>query len=158
MTDPATRAVRIETCVSIAINALIPAGIIWLVGIPGPEALGGATGLVQGMLKAAGLATLLMTLVLTAILRARLRKGGLPRTPAVTGPGRFLPARLLPRAIVLALAAIALLVPLGTLAALALHILPLTRVGLLIFNIAFGAMVGLTMAPPLVRRALADLC
>ncbi len=158
MTDPATRVVRAETAVSIAINALIPAGIIWLVGIPGPDGLGGTTGLVQGMVKASGLATLLMTLVLTAILRARLKRGSLPRTSEVEGPGRFLPARLLPRSIVLAMVAIVLLVPAGTLAALALGILPLSRVGLLIFNLLFGALVGLVMAPPLIRRALADPC
>lgn len=158
MTDEVTKVVRTETAVSVAINALVPAGIIWLIGIPGPEALGGATGLIQGMLKAAGLATLLMTLALTTILRARLRRGTLPRTPEVSGPGRFLPARLLPRAIVLALTAIVLLVPVGTIAAVAFGILPLTQVGLLIFNLLFGTLIGLTMAPPLVRRALADPC
>ena len=153
------RAVRNETVVSIAINSLIPAAIIWFLDVSPPQTLTGQTGILGSMLPAAGLATLLMTLVLTNIVRFRVRKGALPALDwpkAERGMMAWIPTNLILRAIALALLALVLLVPAGMLVVNVIGILPLTKVGFLIFNLIYGAVVGLVMARFVVLPALAD--
>jgi hypothetical protein len=119
-------AVRNETVVSIAINSLIPAAIIWFVDASPPQTLTGEYGILGSMLPAAGLATLLMTLVLTNIVRVRVRKGALPALDwptAERGAMAWLPQNLILRAIALALLALVLLVPAG------LVVVALSRIG-----------------------------
>ena len=153
------RAVRTETIVSIAINSLIPAAIIWFVEAHPPQTLIGERGILASMLPAAGLATLLMTLVLTSIVRARVRKGSLPALDwprAERGAMALIPRNLILRAVALALLALVLLVPAGLVVISLIDVLPLTKVGFLMFNLIFGAMVGLVMARFVVLPALAD--
>ncbi len=153
------RAVRNETFVSIAINALVPATIIWFAGVAPPTRLFGSGGIVGSLLPAAGVATLFMTLILTPIIRARVRAGALP---ALDGPAaergalRLIPARLPLRAVALGLLAIVLLVPPGLAVVWLLGILPLSRVGFLLFNLCYGGLVGAVMARFVVLPALAD--
>ena len=152
-------AVRNETVVSIAINSLVPAAIIWFLEASPPQTLTGEYGILGSLLPAAGLATLMMTLVLTNIVRARVRKGALPALDwpkAERGAMAFIPKNLILRAIALALLAIVLLVPAGLIVVALIKILPLTRVEFLIFNLVFGALVGLVMARFVVLPALAD--
>ncbi len=153
------RAVRTETIVSTLINSLEPAGVIWFAGLAPPETILGPNGIIGPMGKAAGLATLLMTLILTLIVRARVRKGTLPaldRPSAASGLLRWLPRPLLLRAIVMAIVALVLLLPVGLLVVAMLDIMPLTRIGFLIFNLSFGAIVGIVMTRLVVLPALAD--
>lgn len=153
------KAVRDETIVSIAINSLIPAAIIWFVEANPPQTLTGEYGILGSMLPAAGLATLLMTLVLTNIVRFRVRKGALPALDwpkGERGALAWIPANVVLRAIALALLALILLVPAGLLVVALTDILPLTKVGFLFFNLVYGAAVGLVMARFVVLPALAD--
>jgi hypothetical protein len=153
------QAVRNETIVSIAINSLIPAAIIWFVEARPPQTLTGEHGILGSMLPAAGLATLLMTLVLTTIVRFRVRKGVLPALDwpqAERGVMAWIPGNMILRAIALALLALVLLVPAGLVIVALTGVLPLTSVGFLIFNLIFGAAVGLVMARFVVLPALAD--
>ncbi len=153
------QAVRNETVVSIAINSLIPAAIIWFLEASPPQTLTGENGILGSMLPAAGLATLLMTLVLTNIVRFRVRKGELPALnwpKAERGAMAWIPGNLILRAVALALLALVLLVPAGLLVVAVIDILPLTKVGFLTFNLIYGAIVGLVMARFVVLPALAD--
>ena len=156
-------AVRTETLVSIAINALVPTLVIWLLGVSPPASLLGQGGILPSMLPAAGIATFVMTLLLTQIVRARVRRGSLPALNwprAERGMMRFIPQNYPLRALALGLLAVVLLVPTGVLIfALfdrALHLLPLTRSGFVAFNITYGAIVGAVMARFVVLPALAD--
>jgi hypothetical protein len=153
------QAVRTETVVSIAINSLVPAAIIWFLDVPPPLTLFGEHAILGSLLPAAGLATLLMTLVLTNIVRVRVRKGSLPALnwpKAERGALAWIPGNLILRAIALALLALVLLVPSGLVVVALIGVLPLTKVGFLIFNLIYGAIVGLVMARFVVLPALAD--
>ena len=153
------QAVRNETVVSIAINSLVPAVIIWFLDASPPQTLFGEHGILGAMVPAAGLATLMMTLALTNIVRVRVRKGALPALDwprAERGAMAWIPGNLILRAIALALLALVLLVPTGLLVVWVIDILPLTKVGFLIFNLIYGAAVGLVMARFVVLPALAD--
>ena len=150
---------RQETAVSTAINALVPAAIIWLLDVNPPQRLVGQDAILAAMIPASGLATLIMTVVLTLIVRARVAAGSVPQLiwpRSERGAYRFIPQALLLRAAFLAVLAIILLVPLGWLITAGSNILPLTRLGALAFNIVFGAAVGLLMTRFVVLPALAD--
>ena len=126
------QAVRNETVVSMAINSLVPAAIIWFLDVSPPLALVGPQGILGSLLPAAGLATLLMTLVLTNIVRFRVRKNALPALywpKKERGAMAWIPGNLILRAIALALLAVVLLVPTGLAAVAMIDILPLTKVG-----------------------------
>jgi hypothetical protein len=151
-------AIRNETAISVAINAIGPTAIIWLAGVAPPATLAGADGLLGGMAKGSGIATLLMTAIVTTLIRGRVRA-----RPALAVAGADLPApvRLLPtnvilRAVMMGVVAAVLLVPVGAAAAALFDLLPLNRSGFAVFNVVFGTVVGLTMTPPVVLRALAD--
>lgn len=153
------RALHQEMIVSTAINSLVPAAIIWLVDLAPPDTLLGANGIVGPMSKASGLATFAMTLILTLIVRHRVRGGGLPALDwpnAERGLMRFQPRMLLLRAIANALLAVVLLVPAGLVVVAIIHILPLDKIGFLMFNLVFGAIVGIVMTRFVVLPALAD--
>ena len=153
------RIVRQETIVSVVINALVPAGIIWFLDAAPPGSLFGNHPLLAAILPAAGLATFMMTMILTTLIRLRVRKGVLPRLdwPTVErGMMRLIPANLVLRAGVLAVLAILLLVPTALLVIRVLGVLPFTKVEFLYFNLVFGAIVGLIMARFVVLHALSD--
>lgn len=152
-------ALRQEVAVSTAINALVPAAIIWLLDVSPPQRLIGPDTILGALVPASGLATLVMTLVLTAIVRARVAKGTVPALAwprSERGIYRLVPHSLPLRALALALLAIVLLVPVGWAVVAVTGILPLTKLGALAFNIAFGAAVGLVMTRFVVLPALAD--
>lgn len=151
-------AVRAETLVSIAINALVPAGIIRAIGVTPPVALLGPPGLLPGLLLGSGLATLLMTLVVTQLVRRRVAGARVPplARAAVPAVARWLPQGAVLRGVAMALVAVAVLVPVWSLIVVAGRLLPFDATQLLAFNLVFGATVGLTMTPPVVLRALAD--
>jgi hypothetical protein len=79
----------------------------------------------------------------------------LPRAD-LPAPLRALPGNIFVRAVVMALLATAVLVAVGAVMTTVLGILPLDGRGFVIFNIVFGAVVGLATAPIVVLRALAD--
>jgi hypothetical protein len=152
-------ALKQETLVSTAINALLPAAIIWFLDVTPPQTLVGPHDILGAIVPASGLASLVMTLVLTAIVRQRVKSGMLcpfewPK--AERGVYRFVPRNLLLRAVVLGLAAVILLVPITFALVAVAGILPLSKLGALAFNIAFGMLVGLTMTRFVVLPALAD--
>ena len=148
-----------ETVVSTAINAGLPATIIWFLNVSPPQSLIGANNILAAIVLASGLATFIMTFVLTFIIRARVSKGVVPALDwplKQRGFYRFIPANLLLRAASLGIAAVILLVPVTLALVSVLDILPLTKKGALIFNIMFGATVGLFMTRFVVITALAD--
>ncbi|HEX8483802.1 hypothetical protein [Sphingomonas sp.] len=151
-------AIRNETMVSVAINAIVPTAIIWAAGVTPPAMLAGAQGLLAGMAKGSGIATLLMTAIVTLLIRKRVRaKPALALAPSELPPlVRSLPGNVVARAIIMSLVAMILLVPAGAAVATVLGILPLDTAGFVIFNVLFGTIVGLTMTPMVVMRALAD--
>ena len=148
-------AIRNETLISVAINALVPAGLIGAIGVTPPTAL---DALLPGLLLGSGLATLLMTLVVTHLVRGRTRRGPVPLLALADAPTivRALPRHVAGRAVSMALLAIFLLVPLWSLIVTLGRLLPFGTTGLFLFNVGFGASVGATMTPPVVIRALAD--
>ena len=152
-------ALRQETAVSVAINALLPAAVIWLLDVTPPKSLLGPHPILAAIVPASGLATFVMTVVLTSIVRARVAGG---RLPALIWPAndrglyRFIPSNLALRGMFLALIAIVCLVPPALVLVAVADILPLTKPGALAFNIAFGAVVGLAMTRFVVLPALAD--
>jgi hypothetical protein len=151
-------AIRNETVVAVVINAVIITGLLWLAGIAPPAALRGADGLLAGMAKGAGIPTFLMTLIATKVIRGRVRATpalALPRAD-LPAPLRALPDNVVLRAVAMALVAIVALVAVGAVVATLLGIVPLDGRGFVIFNIVFGAVVGLATAPIVVLRALAD--
>ena len=153
------KALAQETVVSTCINAFLPAGIIWFLNVTPPQVLIGPNDILAALVPGAGAATFAMTLILTMIVRTRVAKGVVatfdwPR--AERGFYRFIPQNLLLRAIALAVMAMAIMVPLGLAVTALTGILPLTKVGALVFNIVYGAAVGLLMTRFVVLPALAD--
>ena len=150
--------IRTETIVSIAINAIVPTAIIYAIGLAPPATLLGLGQLVHGMSMASGLATFAMTLAVTLLVRGRVRRRrdlALTRAqvPAVV---RWLPTPLALRMLATGLVAALLLVPIGAVAATVLNILPLGPGNFILFNLAYGTLVGLVMTPAVVLRAFAD--
>lgn len=148
---------RGEMIVSLCVNAGLFPGLIRLAGLPPPQRLDGADGLVSGMLKGAGLAMFLMTLLLTIAVRARQRAGLPALDPArLPPPARALPRVLALRAVVVAIGSMLAIVPVSALLAYALRLLPFTMAEATLFNIGYGAVVALVVTPTVARRALAD--
>lgn len=148
-----------ETIVSTAFNALLPTAVIWFLNVAPPQTLVGSRSILASLIPPAALGTFAMTLIVTMMIRTRVAKGGLPAFDwprGERGRYRFIPKNLLLRAITLAIMAVAILVPIGFAVVAATGILPLTKFGLLIFNIVFGAAVGLLMTRFVVLAALAD--
>lgn len=152
------RFLRKQTAISIAINAFIPTAVIWLIGVAPPDTLIGPRGLMPGMVLASGLATALMTVGLTLAVRASARSGKVePLEPGGAMSIRtWLPNPLGVRAFALGLVAILAIVPCGIVVLNVFPILPLTPRGFIIWNLLYGAAVGLTMTPIAVRRALRE--
>ena len=153
------KAVRQERVVGTAINALLPAAIIWILDVPPPQRLIGPHDILAAIVPASGMATLVMTLILTLIIRARVAKGSLPGLVwprNERGMMRFIPQSLLLRAVVLGLLAMVLLVPTGFFLVAIAGILPFSKIGALVFNVLFGALVGIVMTRFVVLPALAD--
>jgi len=111
----------------------------------------------NSLLQAAGAPTFMMTLGLTKVMRARVRASLLAhRVWSGNGVLAALRHGLPWRAPILAMTAITLLVPTGFAVASLPGFMPMTRAGYVVFNGAFGALVGLTMTPLIVLAALAD--
>ena len=140
---------RKETAVAVAINAGFSALFAWLV-------FGGRAATAQEValdaLPQSFAIALMTTLVPTLITRRRLRAGAV----APLAPAKGWPRNLLLRALLV-----------GALAALigfALHWLAVRPLGpeewrfevLLPYKVAYGALLALAIAPPVLRRALAD--
>lgn len=148
-----------ERVVSTAINAFVPAGIIWFLDVTPPQALIGSESILKGLVPGAGVAIFAMTLILTMIVRTRVAKGGLPAFDwprSERGFYRFIPQNLLLRAITLGVLAAIIFVPVGFVVVAATGILPLTKLGALVFNILYGGCVGLFMTSFVVLPALSD--
>lgn len=148
-----------EMTVSTAINAILPAAIIWFLDVAPPQNLLGSNTILAAIVPASGLATFIMTIVLTFIIRMRVAKGGVPALiwpRSERGFYRVIPQNIFLRAAVLSISAVNLLVPITLALVNLLGVLPLTKFGALIFNIIFGAVVGLVMTRFVVLPALAD--
>ena len=148
-----------EMVVSTLLNAFGPAGIIFALNLTPPERLIGPNDVIAALVHAAGLATFAMTLILTYIVRKRVAAGTLPIfdwPQSQRGLYRYVPRHLILRALVLAVVAIILLVPFGLGITALLNIAPLSKLGFLLFNVAFGAVIGLVMTHFIVLCALAD--
>lgn len=148
-----------EIAISTAINALVPAALIWFLDVTPPQRLVGPDDLMRAIVPASGLATFIMTLVLTPVIRARVARGAVPPLawpPVERRWYRLIPRNLALRALSLALLAILLLVPVTSAFVAFAGLLPLTKIGALIFNVVFGALVGLVMTRFVVLPALAD--
>ena len=148
-----------ETVISVAFNAVVPAGIIWLIGVAPPQSLFGPDSILPPLVMGAGIATFGMTLVLTTIIRARVVSGGLPAFDwprAERGWYRWIPQKILLRGLALAILAIIVLVPAGLAVAAMTGILPLTEIGALAFNVVYGTCMGLLITRFVVLPALAD--
>jgi hypothetical protein len=151
------RRILVETCVSTLINAFIPAGIIWLIGLPPPKGLLGPHGMLPAIVAATVLPIFLMTLALTYALRRRLVSTHV-LAPKMQLKRQFsrLAMPLLPRAVALTLLGLAVLMP----AAVAfLHmeaLLPMTRYQFALFNVSYGALIGIAITPLIVLATLAE--
>lgn len=155
------RVLRHEGLISTLINSLGPAAVIWALDVAPPERLVGANSVLAAQVPAAALATLAMAAVLSIVLRHRVRRGALPMwrgSARSAGLLRYVPQHLFLRALVLALAATAVLVPAGLLAVAALGVMPMSKPAFLVHNLAFGAAVGALMTRWVVLAALADPC
>ena len=150
MTDGQRSYLRKETAVAVAINGAFSALFAWL-------AFGGRAATAQEVasdaLPQSFAIALMTTLVPTLITRKRLRAGAV----APLSRANRLPGNLLLRALLV-----------GALAALvggALHWFVVRPLGpetwrfelLLPYKVAYGALLALAIAPPILRRALADL-
>ena len=156
--------VRAETLANTAITVVIAAAVTWLLfrGQSSIPALAPPPGGIFGILPATFNFTLLATIVLTLVIRARVRRGRVHHWPA----GRPLPARWLPRNLVLrgvafAAATTSLLVPTTFLlvrGGIAARLLPAqwSFGGMLALFCVYFGLLAFLITPAVVRRALAD--
>lgn len=151
------RMVRAELSISTMINSLIPAAIIWALNVPPPSDLTGENGLASALVKATALPILVMTPIITLLVRGRLRKGVVnPLRRDAAGWLRFMPRNPLLRGVLLALAGLAVLLPVGLSVGALLAVTPLSRDGLALFNIVYGALIGMAVTPFILFMALTD--
>lgn len=153
------RYVRNETAISIVANVVVSALFAWLIfhdqdRIP----LWGARGMAFDLVPTTFMITLMSTFAITLVTRARARQG---LTPALSPTSTrwsmpWLPRNVIARALLLAILATLILVPLGIGAFLVLGIESSTFVPLLVFKMIFGAALALLVSPIIVLRALLD--
>lgn len=151
--------VRAQTLVSVAIYAVLPTTVLWLIQAPGPATLFGNMGMIGPLLAPAAIGTFMMTIGLTLMIRGAVRAGTMPAlnaSPADRSVLGILPASLPLRAALLALVATVIFVPAGLAVVTAAGLLPLSRVGFAVFNIVYGSCIGAAMTPSVVLAALAD--
>ena len=158
ITAAARRVVMVETFLSTAINALIPSGIIWLLGVAPPQTLTGKHGVVPGIVAGTALPIFFMTIFLTQLLRRRRRAGLLPPLFSGTDQRRDHPSfgSLLGRSVGFTLAGVATLAPAAMGIINVLGLVPMNGPHYALFNIGYGAIVGMTVTPFIVWAALAD--
>jgi hypothetical protein len=148
------RYVRIETGISIVLNAVVGAVFVRLMfGGRSTVGLWGTDGLAFDLLPTVFMITLMTTIALTLITRARVRKGAVP---PMTDMGPRLPRPAPVRALLLAGAAALAIVPVSVLALWAVWTGPWSYGAVMAFKIAFSALVGLLVTPPILRAALRD--
>lgn len=150
-----------ETAISIAVNAAVSAAFAWglfhdVTEVP----LRGVQGIGVDLVPTVFMITLMLTLALTLVTRRRMRAGTLfglhGGTGALPRPLAMLPGNVLLRALVLALALTAMLVPasIALLAVAGTESMPLGAfVG---FKVLYGAALGAVVTPLVLLRALAD--
>jgi predicted acyl esterase len=151
--------VRKETLASIVISGAIPTAALWILNVPPPQSLWGEDSVLLALVMGVFAPTLLMTLILTLVVRSRVQLGRLPRLEwagEYGGLPQRLPKALLPRAVLLAVLAVLLLVPPGLLLLGGLKVLPMSRSSFVFFNLVVGALVGLVMTRFVVLAALAE--
>ncbi len=160
LTDAERQFVRNETIVSIVLNALVSAVFVWLL-FRGKSEVGlwGMDGLAFDLLPTTFMITFMMTLGLSLVIRRRVGRGSAPRLGWVRAEHpwlRFLPAWLLPRALLLAAGMMVLFVPatVGLLIAAGWHPMAIGHVYL--FKVIYGALMGLVATPVILLAALAD--
>lgn len=156
--SPATRYIRTETAISVAINAVLSAlAFVLVFGLRGPVPVWGAGGLVLDGLPQGFMIALMSTLVPGVLTVRRLRRGAL--APDALRDGALaarLPANLLLRALVLAL-----LTALGAMAILALAGFLAGAPGVVNWSLALcgkvllGALLAVLVTPFALRAALA---
>lgn len=144
---------RTQLIVAAILNALLSALFVWLVfgGMERIELWGG-TGLAADLVPTTFMITLMTTIGLTFATRATIRKGALEALP----PVRWLPANVFLRALLLALGATLLLVPLSAGILAAIWTSDWSYEAVLWFKIAFGVALGFLVTPIVVRGALGD--
>lgn len=156
--SPATRYIRTETAISVAINAALSAlAFVLVFGLRGPVPVWGAGGLVLDGLPQGFMIALMSTLVPGFLTLRRLRRGALAPNALRDGAlAARLPANLLLRALVLAL-----LTALGAMAILALAGFlagapPALNWSLaLCVKVLLGALLAVLVTPFALRAALA---
>jgi hypothetical protein len=142
---------------STLINAFIPAGVIRLIGVAPPDKFTGAHGILPAIAAATALPTFLMTLALTAVLRHRIASGRLVRSPtALESRFRKLSVPLLVRASVLTMLGLIVLTPAAVGLLYWRGLVPLTLYQFTVFNISYGAVIGIVLTPLIVLAAMAE--
>ena len=155
VTAAAWRVVMLETLISTAINALIPSGIIWLLSVAPPQNL---TSAVPGIVCGTALPIFFMTLLLTLALHRRRRAGHLPPWFSGRNKRRELPTfgALLWRSTRFALAGVATLAPAAIGIIYIVGLVPMNQHQFALFNVGYGAIVGIAVTPFVVWAALAE--
>jgi hypothetical protein len=152
---PAARYIAAETLLGIVINILM-AGVVTAL-TNRAEAFNGATlaYVASDMAKATIIPILAFGVGLTLVTRKRLAAGAV--TPLATPAPAWAPRNLVVRMLLLAAIAVVLL---GAPATLALHVLGaanlLTPLRLMLFKLAFGAVIGIAATPAVLALALQD--
>lgn len=148
------RYVAVETAVGVVLNIVVGALFVWLMfGGRARVGLWGADGLAFDLVPTVFMITLMTTVALTLITRARIRKGAVP---PMRDSGRPIPGIVPLRALLFALVATVAIVPLSV------AILWLVWRGdwsfgaVMGFKIAYCAVLGLLVTPPILRAALRD--
>lgn len=157
LTSDHRRYIRKETLINTVVNTVISALFVW-VAFRGLSAipLWGNPGLALDLVPTCVAITLVSAMVLTLTTRVRLKRGRVaPLTPA-RGPGAWLPATVVVRALTAAAIVTIIAVPLsvGVLKLVGADGASFNQV--LVFKILYGAALSALISPPLLMRALAD--
>lgn len=152
MSPEQRRYLNSQLAVSAVLNAVISALFVWLM-FGGMESipLWGMTGLAFDLVPTTFMITLMTTIALTLVTRATVRRG-LPRLDRQPN----LPANFLLRAVLLAVVATLLLVPLTTAVLWLLWEQDWSYWTVMVFKIAYGVALGFLVTPIVVRAALSD--
>jgi len=153
------RLIAVETLIGTAINASVPPAIIRLSGLAPPSVLFGVPGLALGMAMATALPVFFMCLFLSLSVRQRIRSGRIVVTDEASIGGRaigMLPRNAVARAAVFAVASLCTIYPASLAVVAWMNPLPMTLNPFTLFNVAYGAFVGVTVTPLIVYAAVAD--
>ena len=150
---PHQRYILIETIISAVLNAIVGTLFVFLMfgGMP-QIGLWGEAGLAFDLVPTVFMITLMTTIALTLITRSRIAAGKVARAAPVSG----LPSNPIVRGLLFAVAAALTIAPVS--AAILYAIWPVTGDWtfntVLVFKIAYCALLGLLITPTIVRHAL----